>query len=108
MYCQVSMILPLSLIRHYSLNADIHGYNTRHSPSLCRSLGPPDTLLIGLRPTNVRGVVGLLAYQVSLEAAKNDTNWRYTRQSSRLHKAHSRTVLMANSFLSEVLYLWNS
>ncbi len=28
-YCQVSMILPVSLIRHYGLNADIHGYNIR-------------------------------------------------------------------------------
>ncbi len=51
MYCQVNMILPVSLIRHYGLNADIHGYNTR--------------------------------------------------QNARLHKAHSCTVLMANSFLSK-------
>ena len=58
MYCPVNMILPVSLIRHYGLNADIHGYNTR--------------------------------------------------QNSRLHKAHSRTVLMANSFLSKGVDLWNS
>ena len=30
-----------------------------------------------------------------------------TRQNSQLHKAHSSTVLMANSFLSKGVDLWN-
>ena len=55
MYCQVNMTLPVSLIRHYGLNADIHGFNTR--------------------------------------------------QNSPLHKAHSRTVLMANSYQNVLTWM---
>ena len=35
-YCQVNMILPVSLIKHYGLNADIHGYNTRQNYDFVR------------------------------------------------------------------------